>query len=144
MPPVAARFERPIVLPVREGVDPDAGLRERLVGLTAPFRLVAFADEPLVCPFEVGGPCELALHVGVGFEFGELVQLVERQLLKSADMSRVSCGILAIFNRLRTNRSLRPVFSAISLTRTPGREALGSRRPPPRESGRSVACSPRA
>ena len=80
MPPVAARFERPIVLPVGEGFDLDAGLGERLVGLTAPFRLVAFSDEPLVRPFEVGGPCELALHVGVGFEFGELVQLVECQL----------------------------------------------------------------
>ena len=77
---VAVRMPVPEVLSVGETFDFDSGFGERLQRLVVPYGLPAFLGEPLVGPVEVVGAGEFLLHVGVGFEFGELVQLVERQL----------------------------------------------------------------
>ena len=119
MPPVAARFERPIVLPVREGLDPDAGLRERLVGLTAPFVLSRSLTSLRYVHSKSVDRASSRCMSGSDSNSASLSNWSSDSWLKSEDMSRVSCGILAIFNRLRTKRSLRPVFSAISLTCMP-------------------------
>ena len=119
MPPVAARFERPIVLPVREGLDPDAGLRERLSASPHHFVLSrSLTSLRYVHSKSVDRASSRCMSGRIRIRRA-CPTWSSDSWLKSEDMSRVSCGILAIFNRLRTKRSLRPVFSAISLTCMP-------------------------